>query len=154
MKRTLFYFESPLTKVPVVRRCQSCFYSHFPNKKFCHWSMLRKDISLRIYEKEISQHKANLLRNCINQQNTHGSQRILQKKSFRLRGGAEQERGGASLLVDRAIESARKHGLNLVQGILNKSDGNCAFDAVINNINYRQCYSEKLDLSSEIYRQI
>ena len=56
MKRTLFYFESPLTKVPVVRRCQSCFYSHFPNKKFCHWSMLRRDISLRNYEYEISLH--------------------------------------------------------------------------------------------------
>ena len=37
---------------------------------------------------------------------------------------------------------------------MNKADGNCAFDAVINNINNRQCYSEKLDISSEIYRQI
>ena len=108
MEKTLLEFESPLIEVPFVRRCKSCFYSHFPNKKFCHWSMLRKDISLINYENEVSLHKANLLRNCISQQKTHSSQLILQDKSRRLRCGAGQERCGISLLVDRAIKSARK----------------------------------------------
>ena len=58
------------------------------------------------------------------------------------------------MLIIRAIESARKHGISLVQGVLNKADGNCAFDAVINDINYRKCFSEQLILSSEIYRHL
>ena len=37
---------------------------------------------------------------------------------------------------------------------MNKADGNCAFDAVINNINDRACFSEKLPLESTVYRQI
>ena len=37
---------------------------------------------------------------------------------------------------------------------MNKADGNCAFDSIINNINHRECYSEKLELTSTIYRQM
>ena len=72
----------------------------------------------------------------------------------RLRGGGGEKASGNSLLVDQAIESAKKHNINLVPGVMNAADGNCAFDAVINNINFRECYSEKLDLSSLTYRQI
>jgi hypothetical protein len=57
-------------------------------------------------------------------------------------------------LIGRAIESAKKHGISLEQGKLNKADGNCAFDAVINNVNHRDCFQEKLLLNSEVYRQI
>ena len=57
-------------------------------------------------------------------------------------------------MVTRAIESARKQGIDLVLGTLNAADGNCAFDAVLNNINDRQCFVEKLSLSSRVYRQI
>ena len=42
----------------------------------------------------------------------------------------------------------------MVQGILNEADGNCAFDAVINNINNRTCFNEKLSLPSQLYRQV
>ena len=71
---------------------------------------------------------------------------------MRLRGGAGSEGSQSPLIITRAIESANKHGIHLVEGIFNAADGNCAFDAVINNINYRECFSEKLSLNSEVYR--
>ena len=57
-------------------------------------------------------------------------------------------------MMDIAIEDVRKHGINLQPGLLNDADGNCAFDSVINNINGRSCFNEKLNLSSSIYQQI
>ena len=75
-------------------------------------------------------------------------------ESIRRRGGAGNNGSSTSTLIGRAIESAKKHGISLEQGKLNKSDGNCSFDAVINNINHRDCFKEKLLLSSEVYRQI
>ena len=75
-------------------------------------------------------------------------------QSIRLSGGAGSNGSSASTLIGRAIESAKKHGISLEQGIRNKADGNCAFDAVINNVNHRDCFKEKLPLNSEVYRQI
>ena len=72
----------------------------------------------------------------------------------RLRGGAGNSGSSKSTIIKRAIESARKHGINLEQGKLNKADGNCAFDAVLYNINHRECFQDKLQLDSEVYRQI
>ena len=69
----------------------------------------------------------------------------------RMRGGAGSS---TSNLVTQAIESASKHGMNLEEGKLNKADGNCAFEAIINNINERKCFQEKLSLPSNVYRQI
>ena len=59
-----------------------------------------------------------------------------------------------SVLVETAIENGKKHGTNLVAGKMNKADGNCAFNTVIHNINYRPCFGENLNLSSLDYRQI
>jgi hypothetical protein len=72
----------------------------------------------------------------------------------RLRGCAGVGGSTSSNLVDRAIESAKKHGINLIQGTISEGDGNCAFNAVINNINQRNCYSNKIELSSTDCRQI
>ena len=36
----------------------------------------------------------------------------------------------------------------------NNADGNCAFEAVINNINQRKCFNEKMNLESYVYRQV
>ena len=61
-------------------------------------------------------------------------------KNVRLRVGAREgssTSSTSSILVTRAIESAKKHGINLIQGTLSEGDGNCAFNAVINNINNR-----------------
>ena len=113
--------------------CSGCFNTHFPqpNMKICKL-------------------KVETIRNT----------RKLQAESSwppRLRGGTGNAEGDErihSMLITRAIESARKHGINLVHGTQNKGDGNCAFDSVISNINDRICFSGKLDLSSQVYRQI
>ena len=60
----------------------------------------------------------------------------------RLRGGAGNGGSSKSTLIRRAMESAKKHGIILEQGKLNKADGNCAFDAVLYNINHRECFQE------------
>ena len=39
-----------------------------------------------------------------------------------------------------------------MQGQLNNADGNCAFEAVINNINKRNCFPNKLPLTPLTYR--
>ena len=69
----------------------------------------------------------------------------------RLKGGAGNE--NQSIFI-KGITNGKKHGINLVPGVVNKADGNCAFDAVLNNINYRSCFEEKFPLSSTVYRQI
>ena len=71
----------------------------------------------------------------------------------RLRGGAGGI-GYTSELIKRAIQNAKGHGINLIPGRMNNADGNCAFDAVIYNINDRLCFTEKLQLESVVYRQI
>ena len=57
-------------------------------------------------------------------------------------------------MIEKTIESAKKHGIKLAPGLKNNADGNCAFDAVLNNINKRDCFDEKLDLPSYVYRQV
>ena len=71
----------------------------------------------------------------------------------RLRGGMYNNKATQQVMVVQAIESAKKHNINLTQGILNKADGNCAFESVINNINYRHCFEHKLQHSVQTYRQ-
>ena len=56
------------------------------------------------------------------------------------------------LMVSQAIESARKHGIDLCWGLPNNASGNCAFEAVINNVNARSCYEDKLPLDVRTYR--
>ena len=56
------------------------------------------------------------------------------------------------LMVSQAIESARKHGIDLCWGLPNNAAGNCAFEAVINNVNARSCFEDKLPLDVHSYR--
>ena len=56
------------------------------------------------------------------------------------------------LMVSQAIESARKHHIDLCWGLGNEAAGNCAFEAVINNVNERSCYDDKLPLDVRTYR--
>ena len=59
-----------------------------------------------------------------------------------------------SLLLRRAILSAKRHGINLVPGTLNPAQGDCAFEAVIYNNNDRNCFSKKYNQSVDVYRKI
>ena len=57
-------------------------------------------------------------------------------------------------MIQQAIESAKKHGISLSTGVRNRVDGNCAFESVVYNINYRPCFSEKLHLHPYEYRTL
>ena len=50
--------------------------------------------------------------------------------------------------------SARRHGINLKQGAPILGNGDCAFEAIIQNINDRSCYKEKFNMSTDYYRRI
>ena len=47
-----------------------------------------------------------------------------------------------------------KHGINLRHGRTNPGTGDCAFEAIIYNINERQCFKEKFLMSIDWYRRI
>ena len=57
-------------------------------------------------------------------------------------------------MMNRAIHSAKHHGINLKPGPPTPGQGDCAFEAVINNNNERMCFKEKYSLSVTSYRQI
>ena len=52
-----------------------------------------------------------------------------------------------SSLVKEAMENAAQLGINLTPGSPIKSDGNCAFSAIIENVNSRACFNMNIDLS-------
>ena len=58
------------------------------------------------------------------------------------------------LMIARAINSARHHGINLTHGKQNPGQGDCAFESIIYNINERPCYIQKFPLSINYYRRI
>ena len=59
-----------------------------------------------------------------------------------------------TLMIRRAIASAKRHGINISHGTPNAADGNCAFESVVSNINDRPCYSESLPFTPDYYRRI
>ena len=40
-----------------------------------------------------------------------------------------------------------RHGINLREGVLDPAAGDCAFEAMINNINHRDCFEVKINKS-------
>ena len=57
-------------------------------------------------------------------------------------------------IFTKAIESAKKHSIQLQPGRKDRGYGNCAFEAVINNINHRACFRDKLLQTPNWYRRI
>ena len=47
-------------------------------------------------------------------------------------------------IFTKAIENAKKHNIKMTAGRKDRGYGNCAFEAVINNINDRACFHDKL----------
>ena len=58
------------------------------------------------------------------------------------------------LMLSRAVASSKRHGINLTPGKLNPGLGNCAFEAVLNNINERPSFEQKYEFSADYYRRI
>ena len=57
------------------------------------------------------------------------------------------------LMIGRTVASAKKHGINLRHGRSNPGTGDCAFEAVIHNINDRSDFKERLPMSIDWYRR-
>ena len=68
----------------------------------------------------------------------------------RLRGGA----GNRQDMIDKAVNSAKVHGINIHAGVENLANGNCVFESVIDSINTRASFEEKLDETPDYYRRI
>ena len=58
------------------------------------------------------------------------------------------------MMIQRAIASANKHGIDIYEGRKNAADGNCALESVIFNINDRPCFSDSFPFSADYYRRI
>ena len=50
--------------------------------------------------------------------------------------------------------SAKRHGIKIKHGTSNPGIGDCAFEAIIQNINDRTCFNEKFNMSIDYYRRI
>ena len=57
-------------------------------------------------------------------------------------------------MFERAIESAKKHKINLEPGTENHGMGNCSYESVILNINERNCFNSRFNMSLEHYRVV
>ena len=57
-------------------------------------------------------------------------------------------------MITRALTSSSKHGINLSQGAPNNGIGDCAFEAIIYNINERSTFIQKFPLEINQYRRI
>jgi hypothetical protein len=65
------------------------------------------------------------------------------------RGGASDEQD----IFQMGIENARRHGIIVLADKPNKAEGDCLFESVIDNINHRACFSDKLNEPVQHYRE-
>ena len=59
-----------------------------------------------------------------------------------------------SLMIQQAIASGARHGIQLLPGRVNQAVGDCAFEAPLFNVNDRKCFNETFPLSTDYYRRI
>ena len=55
-------------------------------------------------------------------------------------------------MVNVAIKSAEFHGINLHAGVPNNANGDCAIEAIADNISTRSCFKEVFEETPEFYR--
>ena len=70
----------------------------------------------------------------------------------RLRGGANFDT--ENLIIKRAIENAKAHGINVHAGVRNLGNGNCLFESVIDSINTRTVFQESIEETPDTCRSI
>ena len=58
----------------------------------------------------------------------------------------------ASEILQKAIANAYRHGIMTKAGKLNPAKGDCSFESVLNNINYRKCFKKKFNKATNKYR--
>ena len=60
----------------------------------------------------------------------------------------------SSMMIRRAVASAKRHGISVGQGTHNLADGNCAIESVLYNIKDRPCFTDSLPFSADYYRRL
>ena len=159
-------YVSSQNNYPDVKRCRRCFISHFPNQKFCRWAIGKYQSTVASSAETDKEHKCeeisvssswdiSLINHIwirINALSSYRKKSRLVSHLVRLRGGSNTETSKIPLIFSQAIESAKKHGINLEPGKLNNAAGNCAFESILNNINSRECFALKFPLSPAVYR--
>ena len=70
----------------------------------------------------------------------------------RVRGGANDD--PESLIIKRAVENAKAHGINVHAGVLNLGNGNCVFESIIDSINTRSSFHETIDGTPDEWRRV
>ena len=97
---------------PEVIRCKKCFKSHFPSRKVCKWNLPKAEKDKKLTNKVLDRKTIQLLKNYFDYLKT-------EKTFVRLRGGAGSvsSHSPSPLIITRAIESARKHGINFVRQV-------------------------------------
>ena len=106
-------------------KCDGCFSSHFPSPSMSRCKWNKKKHVKRCCKET-----------CLS----------------RLRGGANDD--PESLIIQRAVENAKAHGINVHAGVVNLGNGNCVFESIIDSINTRSSYPETLDGTPDEWRRI
>ena len=57
------------------------------------------------------------------------------------------------IIFQKGIKIAQRHGIDLLPDKENKSVGDCLFQALIDNVNNRNCFSEKMNMPVQFYRE-
>jgi len=71
---------------------------------------------------------------------------------MRLRGGSDSLKH--SLIFQKAIGIAKKHGISVHADEPNSADGNCVFESVMSSINNSNCFQENFEESPNYYRKM
>ena len=106
-------------------KCSGCFISHFPSPNTSRCKWNKKN-SVR-----------------------KGDRRTL---LTRLRGGVNTD--PEKLIIKRAVENAKAHGINLHAGVENLGNGNCLFESIIDSINTRSTFQENIEETPDYCRKI
>ena len=59
-----------------------------------------------------------------------------------------------AVMISKAIEIASKLGIQMYHPFLNSANGKCAFEGVIDNINWRPCFDKTYSGSPDYYRAL
>ena len=57
-------------------------------------------------------------------------------------------------MLEKAIQNAKFHGINLHPGVRNLANGDCAFETVIDSISTRPCFDEVYQGTPEYWRRV
>ena len=118
---------NPFKKYEAVRsdKCTGCFVSHFPSP---NTSLCKLKKAKRTYRESSSKYWP-----------------------VRLRGGANSEQ---TVIIERAVLNAEAHGIKIHAGPQNLANGNCVFESIIDSINTRASFLEKIEGTPDHWRNI